>query len=235
MLQPIQFQHGPNERDITVLLPQQLLCMRQTMDRLEFLREGSRASPCVISVEGLNLGALRREILNGGVTEVSPGRFGPSWSRCQVTHIRPRHTLSNGGQALAPDPNPTPDHCFQLETGACRDVWLRRHLEAIAVARGKAEQLLLQFRDQHAYVLTACPGTFPGVLGRMKKANFGFGMANQFSPFAHTVRIPALPATPRFVLQTVEHRPGNLADQSSWQVILDFRPGTQRQTVGIDL
>ena len=64
------------------------------------------------------------------------------------------------------------------------------------------------------------------MLAEMKKANFGHGMANQFSPFADTVRLPAVPRTPRFVLGAIEHKPGNLADQSCWQVILDFRVGS---------
>jgi hypothetical protein len=50
-----------------------------------------------------------------------------------------------------------------------------------------------------------------------------------------TVQLPAIPAN-RFVLQSVEHKPGNLAEQSRWQVILDFRPArSQRPSMGIDL
>jgi hypothetical protein len=233
--QPIQFEHSKNEREITVLLPQQLVCLRQTVGGLEFVRETSNGGTGVIAVDGLNLGALRREVLRGEIQRIHTGPFGPGWSRCIVVHIGPRYAWSKDKEPLAPDPNSTPEECFQLETGTSRDVLPRRSLEAFAVARGAADQFLLQFRDRHSYILTACPGTFTPMLARMKAANFGHTMPNQFAPSPATVQLPGILVN-RFVLQSVEHKPGNLAEQSRWQVILDFRPARSlRPSIGIDI
>lgn len=233
--QPLQFEHSRNEREITVLLPQQLVCLRQTTGGMEFVRETSSGGTSVIAVDGFNLGALRREVLHGSVQQIRTGPFGPGWSRCIIVHIGPRYAWSKDKEPLAPDPNPTPEACFQMETGTSRDVWPRRSLEAFAVARGAANRFLLQFRDRHSYIVTARPGTFAPMLAKMKAANFGRTMPNQFSSSQATVQLPAMPAN-RFVFQAVEHKTGNYAEQSAWQVILDFRPArSMRPSIGIDI
>jgi hypothetical protein len=223
--QPLQFQLASDERKLTVVFPDQILCLRQTAGALEFLRGFENGTTDVIVAEGTNPGVLRREIIHGVRIMIAGGSCGPAWSRCKVARIYRRLEWTIPKERLAPDPNPAPDFYLQMETGLTRDLWPRSRLETFAVPRNpKDEQFLLQFHQRHAYALKAFPGTFSSLLAEFKRTNFHYDMINRFTVFPGNP-YPPLPGIDlrRLAFQSIDYRPSNLAQESRWEVILDFK------------
>jgi len=219
----LTFEFGPSERDVKVLLPHQILCIRQTAHTLEFLWAKGKGSTGVICVEGMNLGILRREILCGSRTTIQGGSVGPAWSRCTVTKLYPRLGWTRPKDRLALDPNPLPNLYVQMETGTTRDLWGHEALDRFAVPRGTAEKLLLQFASKHAYILHTVPTEFLDMLRQLRKANFTYAMTNRFSVFSKNP-YPSFPklGVDRYIFQAIDYVEHDLASKSEWDVIIDF-------------
>jgi hypothetical protein len=221
----ITFEYGPTERDVKVLLPHQILCVRQTANTLEVLWAKGGNRTAVIAIEGINLGILRRELLCGMRTVIQGGPQGPAWSGCTVTKIYHRLGWTKPVGKLALDPNPLTVPFLQMETGTTRDLWSHDHLDRFAIPRGTQERLLIQFLPQHAYVLHTDEGTFLTRLRELRKANFTYAMKNRFSVF-HSNPYPPFPylGLDRYTFREIAYEERDLASKAEWEVVIDFRP-----------
>jgi hypothetical protein len=221
----IAFEYGPTERDVKVLLPHQILCVRQTLHTLEILWAKGGDKTAVIVVEGIHLGILRRELLCGSRTTIQAGSQGPAWSRCTVARIYHRLGWTKPQGKLALDPNPLAAPFLQMETGTTRDLWCHDRLDRFAIPRGTQEKLLIQFLPNHAYVLHTDAGVFLPRLRELRKANFTYAMKNRFSVF-HSNPYPPFPhlGLDRYTFRAIAYEERDLASKAEWEVVIDFRP-----------
>lgn len=219
----IQFQLPNGDREWTVVLPEQLLSIRQTTTAVEFLRLAGNGSPTIVSVKGDNLGILLRAVLRGACPIITCGPYGPSWGRCTVTSIRDRLAWEPCTIPMAPDPNPTPDNFFSFETGTSRDLWPFRSLTVFAISRRRSQnQFMLQFPHEHAFVLETEPAAFLPMLKTFQASNFTLGMPHRFTAFGRNPYHCPVTLAP-FQFRSIRFERRNLAARGEWEILLAYR------------
>jgi hypothetical protein len=230
LLNNLQFQLSDDERDVELIPIHQLLCIRLTEGSLEFLREKPNGSTSVIALEGINLCVLRPAVIHNQLFKFKCGLYEPQKAQAFVVRISRRLGWTKATTPMSASPNTSPLPLCEFETGTTRDLWQLRDLEAFGVYKGIETKFLLQF-PRHSYVLDCPKSTFSHTLAMLKDSNMQVGMLNKFSVFVDA-KYPTPPH--RFQMNAIACKERELADQSTWTLIIDNRTKSMNQTIAMD-
>jgi len=206
--------------------PADVLCLRLTRRSLEILVfHPNSGSNSVFVFRGRGLFSLWTEIAGDRVHSLAPGSHG-------ISFIDEEPSWSAATQPMFPDPNLARPDCILVETSTARDLWVHRYLEVFALRPGIG--FLLQFRDQHAYVLTANDGMYAAARDELLRSNLDSGTANAFSlhPKHH---YPAGSVVNPYRFASILHKHRDVASEGNWETVIDNRPGTSGPTKSIGI
>ena len=203
-----------------------VLCVRLTRATLEILTvRPNNGSSRTFVCRGPNLLPLWTDLAGNRIHVLHPGSDG-------IVSITEQRDWSVATQAMFPDPNPVSADCLLLETETTRDLWSRRHFEVFAIQPGIG--FLLQFRDQHAYILTPHPGKYPSVRDELLRSNLDTGTNNGFTPHPPQ-RYPARSLVKPYRFATVDYKHRDVASEGKWEVVIDNRPGVAGPRMNITI
>ena len=215
---------GKDDPDsMRMVRPADVLCLRLTRRSLEILVfHPNTGSNSVFVLRGRNLFLLWAEITGDGVHSLKPGSRG-------ISSITEERGWTAATEPMFPDPNPVRPDCILVETSTTRDLWLHRYLEVFALRPGIG--FLLQFRDQHAYVLAANVGVYATTRDELLRSNLDSGTTNSFSLHL-THDYPAGSVVTPYRFASIAHKHRDVASEGNWETVIDNRPGKAGPTIG---